>query len=128
MASLQGKKVVLAEDNSVNEKIASMMLTSLGMSVTHAVNGIEVIEKLKQGDYDLVLMDIQMPEMDGIEAFKIIRDPNSEVRRHDIPVVAVTAYAMESERPKYLEMGMDEFIAKPLERNKLEKILTKILA
>jgi CheY-like chemotaxis protein len=100
--------ILLVDDIEVNRKIASLMLKKLGYQADFATNGIEAIEALKNKSYDIVLMDIEMPEMDGIEATKIIRE-----RWHNNPkIIAVTALA--NCRELCLEAGADDFISKPL--------------
>ena len=88
-------------------------------------NGLEVINSLKEEHYDLILMDIQMPTMDGLEATKIIRDPDSNIPYHDIPIIAMTAHAMQEDRKKCLDSGMNGYISKPIDAqiliNEIEK-------
>ncbi|MGA1825786.1 MAG: response regulator [bacterium] len=116
-------KILLAEDNIVNKKVALGILNILGYRVDSVSNGIEVISTLEKRNYDLVLMDIQMPTMDGFEATKIIRDPESRVLNHDVPIIAMTAHAMKGDREKCLEGGMSDYIPKPIKPQELvEKI------
>ncbi len=121
------KKILVAEDNLVNQKVATMMLGALGFETVAVNNGKDAIALLEQQDFDMVLMDIQMPEMDGIEATKIVRDPKSKVRNHAIPIVAVTAYATEGERDKFLALGMDEYLTKPIDKDTVRAALEKVL-
>lgn len=108
-------RILLAEDNLINQKVALLMLKRLGHKADVAANGLEVLEALERQSYDLVLMDIQMPEMDGLEATRAIRQ-----RWHDRPkIVAVTAHALDGDREMCLEAGMDEYIAKPIEMDEL---------
>jgi len=119
-------KVLVAEDNQTNRLVISAMIKSIApkMIVEEASNGkIALDAYIKNPDYDLILMDIQMPEMDGIEATYKIREYQRSHGLNKIPIVAVTAYAYAEDRSKYLTLGMD-FLAKPIEINDLKKILT----
>ena len=108
-------RILLAEDNLINQKVALLMLKRLGQRADVASNGLEVMEAMERQSYDLVLMDIQMPEMDGLEATRAIRQ-----RWHDRPkIVAVTAHVLDGDREMCLEAGMDEYIAKPIEMEEL---------
>jgi len=125
--SLQGR-VLLAEDNPVNQEVILAMVESLGCSVEIAADGVEVLEKLAAGERDLVLMDCQMPRMDGYEATNEIRrreDAAGSGRR--IPIVALTANAMEGDRERCLAAGMDDYVSKPLKRDTLRAVLEKWL-
>jgi signal transduction histidine kinase/CheY-like chemotaxis protein/HAMP domain-containing protein len=113
-------RILLAEDNIVNQKVVMHILKKkLGYRADIATNGKEAIEYLKKMDYDLVLMDCQMPEMDGYEATQRIRDENSTVRNHKVPIIAMTANAMKGDREKCLKVGMDDYISKPIKIEKL---------
>jgi CheY-like chemotaxis protein len=118
-------RVLLVEDNFVNQRVAVYMLTKLGHPVDVAKHGREAIDVLSNARYDLVLMDCQMPEMDGYEATRMIRDPTSSVLEHDVPVVAMTANAFPEDRARALGAGMDDFLAKPVDRGILEAVLAK---
>ncbi|MBX3491467.1 MAG: response regulator [Parvibaculum sp.] len=104
-------RVLLAEDQPVNQKLMMAVMERLGHDLTIAENGVEVIRKLREGNFDLILMDIQMPLMDGIQATKVIR--SFDEPWHDIPIVAVTAHAMDGHREAYMEAGMNGFVSKP---------------
>ena len=112
-------RILVAEDNVVNQKVAVRMLENLGYWVDLVSDGSEAISALRSIAYDLVLMDVQMPVMDGYEATQQIRDPASEVLRRDIPIIAMTAHAMAGDRDACLKAGMDEYIAKPIKVGEL---------
>jgi len=112
-------RILVAEDNPTNQIVAIKAIEKLGYIADGATNGAEAIAALRLTAYDLVFMDVQMPDMDGFEATQIIRDPASGVRRHDIPIVAMTAHALKGDREKCLDAGMDDYISKPLQPNEL---------
>jgi len=115
--------ILLAEDNILNQKVFLTMLSRLGHKVDAVANGIEAIHALERGHYDVVLMDIRMPEMDGLEATRIIRS-----RWHDKPkIIAVTAYALAGDREKFLAAGMDDYISKPIKIGELKALLERYL-
>ena len=120
-------KIILAEDNPVNQKVAQMMLNRCGFSVATANNGIEVIKLLKNASWDLILMDIQMPELDGIKTTKIIRDPGSDIPCKDIPIIAMTAQATPGDEQLCLEAGMDAYLPKPITCKELDAMINKVL-
>ncbi len=104
--------ILLAEDNIVNQKVATRILEKLGYRADVASNGLEVLDALKRQHYDVILMDIQMPEMDGVEATQqILRDYSSAERPR---IVAMTAHALEGDRENYLKQGMDDYVSKPI--------------
>ena len=118
-------KILVAEDNPTNQVVASRMLMNMGCQVDLVANGLEAIAALETISYDLVLMDCMMPEMDGYCASRIIRDKNSNVRDHDIPVIALTANAMQGDRENCLEAGMNDYLAKPVNKLALRGMLEK---
>ncbi len=117
--------ILLAEDVEINQKMAEYMLHSLGYSVDIVANGKEAVEALTRVNYDLVLMDCMMPEMDGFEATAAIRDPHSPVLNQMVPIVALTANAMKEDRNKCLQAGMDDFISKPFRKDELAAVMEK---
>ena len=124
-ADLRQLRLLVAEDNPINLKVLQKMLSNLGFHSESAENGKIAVERLCNADFDLVLMDCQMPEMDGFEATKLIRDPSSKVRNHRIPIVAVTANAMQGDEEKCLAAGMSAYITKPIQREVLEQVIRK---
>jgi len=121
-------RILLAEDHSTNRRVIKMMISSLGYRVDAVANGSLAVSALESAEYDLVLMDCQMPEMNGYQATAMIRDPQSAVRNHSIPVIALTANALEEIRRQCLAAGMNDFITKPVLVRQLEEVLGKWLA
>jgi signal transduction histidine kinase/DNA-binding response OmpR family regulator len=120
-------RLLLVEDNPVNQKLAVRILEKSGFRADTVNNGKEAVEALQRFSYDLVLMDIQMPEMDGYEATRIIRDRRSAVREHDVPIVAMTAHAMKGDREKCVQAGMNDYVSKPIRFEKLREVVEKYL-
>jgi two-component system, sensor histidine kinase and response regulator len=118
--------VLLAEDNLVNQKLASALLTREGHQVTMATNGREAIEAWEKGTFDLILMDVQMPEIDGLEAVRRIRDRERSTGSH-IPIIAMTAHAMTGDRERCLAAGMDEYVSKPIRIKQLAEKMAVVL-
>ena len=143
--SLTHGRILLAEDNPVNQEVALGMLEALGCRADLASNGLEVLDALKQKTYDLILMDCQMPEMDGFEATRRIREleqqrsaseayaSDLEPQRHNpesfshIPVVAVTAHAITGDRERCITAGMDDYLSKPFVKDQLQALLLRWL-
>jgi len=125
LAGIRGARILLVDDNSINQEVASAFLDEAGMAVTIAANGLECLAALEQGDFDLVLMDIQMPLMDGLEASRRIRQDN---RHRDLPIIAMTAHAMAGDRDKSLAAGMNDHITKPINQAVLYQTLKQWLA
>lgn len=107
-------KVLLADDSPMNRELASTLLTEQGHEVLDVDNGVQALEALKKDHYDLVLMDVQMPVMDGVSATRAIRDPNSGVLDPDIPIIALTAHALKGDRERFMKAGMSGYISKPI--------------
>ncbi|MFH1843483.1 MAG: two-component regulator propeller domain-containing protein [bacterium] len=122
-----GLRVLVAEDNPVNQKVAQLYLERMGCVVEMVENGLQAIESLTATPYDMVLMDVQMPEMDGLAATEAIRDPESSVQDHEIPIIALTAHAMKSSRDQCLEVGMNDHVAKPISSEELETVMARYL-
>jgi CheY-like chemotaxis protein/HPt (histidine-containing phosphotransfer) domain-containing protein len=120
-------RILLAEDNLTNQEVASGMLKRLGWHADVACDGIQALQALSTHSYDLVLMDVQMPEMDGYEATRNIRDPNSPVLNHNIPIIATTAHAMAGDADRCLTAGMSDYISKPIDPKILAKVVEKWL-
>jgi CheY-like chemotaxis protein len=126
-AGATGVRILLAEDNSVNQQVALAILKKLGYRADAVANGIEALNALGTIPYDVVLMDVQMPEMDGMEATRAIRDRRSSVLDHDIPIIAMTAHAMQGDRERCLEAGMTDYVSKPVMRQAVAEALQRCL-
>jgi len=107
-------RVLLADDNTLNRELATTLLTEQGHGVLDVTNGVQALEALKEAHFDLVLMDVQMPIMDGVSATRAIRDPNSGVLDPNIPIIALTAHALKGDRKRFLQAGMNDYISKPI--------------
>ena len=121
-----GLRLLLAEDNTINQKLAVVLLQKAGYSVDAVETGVQALEKFKTGQYSAVLMDVQMPEMDGFESTRRIREWEQENKGH-IPIIAMTAHAMRGDRERCLEAGMDDYVSKPLEPKVLFSTLDRWL-
>jgi signal transduction histidine kinase/CheY-like chemotaxis protein len=120
-------RVLLAEDNRINQEVARHMLGQLGHAVTVAADGKEALAAFEAGTVDVVFMDVQMPEMNGLEATAAIREREKSTGRH-VPIVAMTAHAMKGDREQCLEAGMDDYLAKPIRREALKEALDRVAA
>jgi signal transduction histidine kinase/DNA-binding response OmpR family regulator len=120
-------RVLLAEDNPVNQRLATRLLEKRGHMVTVAVNGREALAALDRDNFDLVLMDVQMPEIDGIEATLAIREKEKATGTH-VSVIALTAHAMKGDQQRCLQAGMDAYLSKPIRPQELDELLGKFVA
>jgi CheY-like chemotaxis protein len=121
-------RILVAEDNVVNQKVALKLLEKLDYHADAVANGKEAVHSLKNIPYDLVLMDIQMPEMDGIEATRIIRGPDSTVLDPGIPIIALTAHALKGDNELCVEVGMNDYLVKPIHKQKLSETIARWLS
>ncbi|MEN2281463.1 PAS domain S-box protein [Algoriphagus sp. SE2] len=120
-ASFKGKKILIVDDNEFNRLVASTILEQHDMITESAVNGEDAVNAVRMNSYDLILMDVQMPVMDGIKATKIIREELGSA----VPIIALTAFAMKGDKEKYLSKGMNGFLAKPFQENELLHLLSE---
>lgn len=118
-------KILLVEDSIINQQVAVGILSKQGYEVEVVANGLEALEKLRFRLYDMVIMDIQMPEMDGFEATRIIRDPVSDIADHSVPIIALTAHAMQGDREICLQSGMNDYLSKPINAAELTEKVRK---
>lgn len=125
---VRGRRVLVAEDNLVNQRVSERMLQKLGYVVTLAPNGREAAERAFAAEFDLILMDCQMPVMDGFDATRLIRAAEAALGRYPVPILALTANAMAGDRERCLESGMDEFLAKPIDARALAAAIDRCLA
>src|SRR5262249_52266299 len=116
-------RILLAEDNMVNQKVATHMLARMGYAIDIANNGVEVLQAMQHARYDVILMDVQMPEMDGLETTRLIYEQwPAEERPY---IIAMTAHALTGDAEKCIEAGMNDYVSKPVRREKLEEALEK---
>ena len=122
MRSLEGLRVLVAEDNPVNQKVAMRMLSKLGCAASAVANGAEALEAVQSQEFDVVLMDCQMPEMDGFEATRRIHELGLAQRP---PILALTANAMQGDKELCAQAGMDDYLCKPVELTILGEALSR---
>jgi CheY-like chemotaxis protein len=127
MDMLPPLRILLVEDNPINQKVAQRLLEKAGHSVAVANNGREALDYIGREKFGLVLMDIQMPEMDGLEATVAIRENERQSGGH-VPIVALTAHAMKGDRERCLEAGMDGYVTKPVVQQVLFQTMADVLA
>ena len=123
---LLGLKILLVDDNAINRSVARLLLAPSGVVVTEATNGREALDRLAKQDFDLVLLDVHMPVMDGLETIKHIRAGNAAWR--DLPVIALTADAMSGDKERLLSMGMTGYTSKPIEQRALMHEIHRVLS
>jgi signal transduction histidine kinase/CheY-like chemotaxis protein/ligand-binding sensor domain-containing protein len=126
-AALPSLNILVAEDNPVNQKLAARLLEKNGHQVTVAQNGREALDHFEKAAFDLVLMDVQMPEMDGLTATKAIRERERQLGTH-VAIIAMTAHAMTEDRDRCLEAGMDEYLSKPVSAIQLYQTIAEVMA
>lgn len=120
-------KILLVEDNVLNQRIVLFSLKKFNHAVTIANNGLEAVEKFKEDNFDVILMDIMMPVMDGLEATTKIREEEQRLKAEKrTPIIALTANTMDNDRTKCISYGMDEFLAKPFDIEKLKMVFNKL--
>jgi CheY-like chemotaxis protein len=113
-AEERGPRILIVEDNAINQQVTVKILGKYGCKTQVVANGREAVDALRRYTYDAVLMDLQMPVMDGFEATKAIRDPSGDCLNPQVPIIALTANAQEETRKKCLDAGMDGFLTKPV--------------
>ena len=120
-------RILLAEDNITNQQVALAILRKLGFRTDVVASGREALDSLRRIPYDLVLMDVQMPEMDGMEATRVARSASGGILKPDVPIIAITAHAMQGDREACLRAGMNDYLAKPVSPAALSRLLEKWL-
>jgi CheY-like chemotaxis protein len=116
--------IIVAEDKIVNQKVIAIFLNNAGCSFTIVNDGVELLENFKPGAYDLILMDIMMPRMDGIETMRQLREKYQDLP----PIIGLSAYNMEDDAQRFRQLGLDDYIEKPINREKLFRVLDKLVS
>jgi CheY-like chemotaxis protein len=117
-------KILIAEDNSINQKLLVMMLKMLGYKADAVADGMEVLKQIRKKTYDLILLDIQMPQLDGVETVQEL----IKMQLKNMPrIIAITAYAMAGDREKYLSVGMNGYLSKPFRMEELVKEMKRVM-
>lgn len=124
-ATAKSLRVLVVEDNVVNQRLATTLLSKLGYHPVVASSGPQALAILSKEVFDVILMDVQMPEMDGLEVTARIRSEERATRNH-IPIIALTAHAMPGDRERFLAAGMDGYLSKPIKRELLQEVLSGI--
>lgn len=114
--------VLVVDDNPINRKVASKLLTNLQCRVDVVGSGRKALDQVRNVDYDLIFMDVQMPDLDGLETTALIRQ---QQRNPAVPIVAMTAYAMDNDRLRCLQSGMDDYLSKPIDKHALRALLDR---
>lgn len=125
--SPKARRVLLAEDDEITVFAVQRMLQKLGYEVSAATNGEAALDMLGRDDFDVILMDVQMPVMDGVEATRLIRASTSLGPKKNIPIIALTAFAMNGDREKFMVAGMDGYISKPINLQDLQDTMSRAL-
>jgi CheY-like chemotaxis protein len=125
-APAQGLHILLAEDHPINQKLAGLLLSKMGHHFTLAENGLQALQALEQGSFDLVLMDVMMPEMDGPTAVAELRRREAGTGQH-LPVLMVTAHAMTGDRERFMANGADGYVSKPISAHTLQAEMARVM-
>jgi len=120
-------RILIAEDDVVNLIAGKRMLEKAGHVVTTAMDGQEVLDLVAEQNFDLILMDVKMPAIDGVVATRAIREGMTGLDRKDLPIIAVTAYAMAGDKEKFLSVGMNGYISKPVDINELHSVIDQVM-
>jgi CheY-like chemotaxis protein len=126
LAGFRGKRVLLVDDNRINRQVVRLLMASHGLQISEATNGVEALDALAGHEFDVVLLDIHMPVMDGPTAIRAVR--SSDTAWRNVPVIALTADAMTGDAEKYLAMGMTGYVSKPVNKRDLEQKLASVLS
>lgn len=126
-AEVENLRVLLVEDDRISRFLAKTILSRLGHKVTSATNSSQALSQLTSQRFDLVLMDIQLPDLDGLCTATIIRDPQSNILDHDVPIVALSVFSMQIDKKRFMDAGMDGYLTKPVEKDRLQRAMAKAL-